>query len=327
MRADISMSDQLAVVDVIIAVWNNSSTIERAVRSALSEPEVKRVIVIDDQSTDDTRQVVNSLIDQLGDRIRLERLQRNAGPAVARNRGMALSSAPWVAILDGDDYFRSGRVRALLDASEGADFVADDQIQITEEGDANSASAGHFLLCIDVPMTLNLETFVAGNISRKGRLRKEFGFLKPIMRRSFLERHQLRYDEMLRLGEDFALYARALAVGAIFKVIPSRAYVSVVRSGSISGNHTKRDLERLRDSDRELQRLPTLSEREKELIQVHYESIDARVQWLNVIDAVKARRLGAFFSPFFIRWTTSFYLIGCLLEQLFLRSKKLMRFS
>jgi succinoglycan biosynthesis protein ExoU len=322
--ADICMSDQLAVVDVIIAVWNSSGTIERAVRSALSEPDVNCIIVVDDRSTDDTSHIVSSLVDEVGDRIRLERLDRNAGPAVARNRGMALSKAPWIAILDGDDYFRPGRVRALLDASQGADFVADDHIQIREGEDVNSTPAGPFLLGIEEPITLDLETFVAGNISQKGRLRKEFGFLKPIMRRSFLERHQLRYKEVLRLGEDFALYARALAVGAVFKVIPSRAYVSIVRSGSISGNHTKRDLELLRDSDIELQGLPTLTEREKELIQLHYESIDARVQWLNVIDAVKARSLTAFLSPFFIRSTTSVYLIGCLLEQLFLRSKKLM---
>jgi succinoglycan biosynthesis protein ExoU len=319
------MSDQLAIVDVIIAVWNSSGTIERAVRSALSEPDVNRVIVVDDQSTDDTPHVVSSLADKLGDRIRLQRLEKNAGPAVARNRGLALSKAPWIAILDGDDYFRPGRVRALLDASEGADFVADDHIQIREGEDVNSA--GHFLLGIEEPITLDLETFVAGNISQKGRLRKEFGFLKPIMRRSFLEQHQLRYAEVLRLGEDFALYARALAVGAVFKVIPSGAYVSIVRPGSISGNHTKRDLEHLRDSDIELQRLPKLTEREKELVQLHYESIDARVQWLNVIDAVKARSFRAFLSPFFIRWTTSFYLIGRLQEQLFLRSMKLMGFS
>ena len=71
-----------------------------------------------------------------------------------------------------------------------------------------------------------------------------------MMRRSFLDLNQLRYLEELRLGEDFALYARALAAGAIFRVIPSRTYVSIIRSNSISGNHSKRDLECLRDSSR-----------------------------------------------------------------------------
>ena len=50
-----------ACVDVIIAVWNNADTIERAIRSALSAPEVSRVIVVDDRSTDETASVVTAL--------------------------------------------------------------------------------------------------------------------------------------------------------------------------------------------------------------------------------------------------------------------------
>ena len=50
-----------ACVDVLIAVWNDAGTIERAVRSALSDAYVNNVIVIDDASTDDTASVVASL--------------------------------------------------------------------------------------------------------------------------------------------------------------------------------------------------------------------------------------------------------------------------
>src|SRR5216684_2162307 len=98
-----------ACVDVLIAVWNNANTVGRAVESGLSESQVNRVIVIDDGSTDDTFAVVSSLRDQVGDRIVLERLDRNKGPSAARNRGLEVSTAPWIAILDGDDYFLPGR--------------------------------------------------------------------------------------------------------------------------------------------------------------------------------------------------------------------------
>jgi succinoglycan biosynthesis protein ExoU len=313
-------------VDVIIAVWNKADTIGRAIRSALSQIDVSRVIVIDDYSTDNTFSVVRSLINEVGNRIVLHRLDRNGGPAAARNSGLRLANAPWVAVLDGDDYFLPERIRALLDASDGADFVADDQIQI-EEGESEINACGDFLIGLKSPIKLDLTTFLTENISSSRRHRKEFGFLKPIMRRAFLDLHQLRYDERLRLGEDFALYARALAAGAVFRIIPSRSYVSVIRSGSISGNHTREDLERLRDSDKALQQLPALTPREVLLVQQHYESIDARVQWLNVIDAVKMRSFMAFVSPFFIRWTTFAFLVSRLWEQVVLRSKKSLGFS
>jgi succinoglycan biosynthesis protein ExoU len=307
-------------VDVLIAVWNSAGTIERAVRSALSDDHVSHVIVIDDGSTDNTSSLVRSMKERIGDRIILERLDRNKGPSAARNRGLELSTAPWIAVLDGDDYFCPGRIKALLDASEGADFVADDQIQIAEGEDATLF--GDPLIGHENVMTLDFATFVAENISKGSRLRKEFGFLKPMMRRSFLDLKQLRYSEELRLGEDFVLYAKGLAAGAIFRVIPSRTYVCVVRSNSISGNHSKRDLECLRDSARSLQALPTLTKLERRLARKHFESIDARIQWLNVIDAVKARRVADFLSPFFLRWTTSVYLMSCLLEQVVIRSRR-----
>ena len=319
-----SVSNPTACVDVIIAVWNNADTIGRAIRSALSQIDVSRVIVIDDHSTDNTFSVVRSLINQVGNRIVLHRLDRNGGPAAARNSGLRLANAPWVAVLDGDDYFLPERIRALLDASDGADFVADDQIQIKEGESEDINACGNFLIGLKSPMKLNFTTFLTENISSSRRHRKEFGFLKPIMRRAFLDLHQLRYDESLRLGEDFALYARALAVGAVFRIIPFRSYVSVIRSGSISGNHTREDLERLRDSDKALQQLPALTPEEVLLVQQHYESIDARVQWLNVIDAVKERNVAGFLSPFVIRPITSVYLICRLLEQVMVRSRRLL---
>jgi hypothetical protein len=65
-----------------------------------------------------------------------------------------------------------------------------------------------------------------------------------------------------------------------------------------------------------------LTDRERALLRQHYEAIDARIQWLNVIDAVKCRSLAAFLSPFFIRRATSAYLAARLWEQVVLRSKK-----
>jgi succinoglycan biosynthesis protein ExoU len=310
-----------ACVDVLIATWNNANTIKRAICSALSDACVNRVIVVDDGSTDGTFSVAKSLRDEVGDRVVLQRLDRNEGPSVARNRGLELSIAPWIAILDGDDYFLPNRIGALLAASEGADLVADDQIQIKQEDDC-AAFSNEFLVGNENTITLDLATFVASNLGKGVRLRKELGFLKPMIRRSFLDLVQLRYDEGLRLGEDFALYARALVSGAIFKVIPSRTYVSVIRSDSISGYHSKRDLERFRDSSRALAQLPKLTSQEKELFCDHYEAMDSRIQWLNVIDAVRMRNAAAFLPPFFIRRTTFIYLMSCLWEQVVLRSKK-----
>jgi len=191
-------------------------------------------------------------------------------------------------VLDGDDFLLPGRFSRLLAQSHGYDLIADDLLQVREE-------------CCDVdvqllaraaqfePWDCNLRGFVLGNISGKGRHRKELGFLKPLIRRTFLERHCVCYDETLRLGEDYAFYARLLALGARFRIVPACGYISVTRSGSLSDKHSKQDLERLRDIDTVLEGVRGLSGAERAMIRKHQKSVDARVQWLEVIEATKAR--------------------------------------
>jgi len=311
-------------IDVIIAAWNRSDTIERAILSALAEPEVRHVIVVDDGSSDDTAARARQCGAKDG-RVIVEQLSSNLGPAAARNVALKISTAPWVAVLDGDDFFLPGRIRRLLAKADGWDFVADDLLQIHEDRFGNETptpilSDRHF-----EPWSLSLEQFVLGNVTRYGILRKELGFLKPLIRRSFLDHHHLRYDEALRLGEDYALYARALALRARFLVVPARGYASVVRADSISARHDKRDLERLRDSDLELTVSRILTPRERRALKKHYSSVDCRVQWVAVIEAVKLRRYVQFMAAFFRSPKVSVFLMRRLFELLCQRIGKAIR--
>lgn len=308
------------VVDVIIAAWNRSDTIERAVLSALAEPEVQRVIVVDDGSTDDTAARARQC-DGASGRVLVRRLSSNCGPSHARNVALKLSTAPWVTVLDGDDFVLRGRYRALLSVVDDWDFIADNLFEVEVEVDKiDMAKArpvtfnGSF-----APRCLNLEMFALGNVTRRGHPRRELGFLKPLMRRDFLDRHGLRYDERLRLGEDYEFYARALALGARFVIMPSRGYVSVVRSDSISGQHTREDLERLRDSNLELCKSKNLTVKERRALEQHYSSVDERIQWLAMIEGFKARNPRKFLAPLLRSPRVSLYLMRQLLLECFRR--------
>src|SRR3546814_11951686 len=58
--------------------------------------------------------------------------------------------------------------------------------------------------------------FLLGNLPDPEHPRKSYGFLKPLIARSFLERHGLRYDEDLRFAVEFAFYLTCFAAGARF---------------------------------------------------------------------------------------------------------------
>ncbi|WP_018237207.1 glycosyltransferase family 2 protein [Ensifer sp. BR816] len=233
-------------VCIIIAAKNAADTIARAIVSALAEPEVAEVVVIDDGSTDDTAAVARAADDGTG-RLNIVRFEENRGPAAARNHAIAVSTSPLVGVLDADDFFFPGRMRQLL-AQDGWDFIADN-IAFIDAAQAPGAERKVDRFA-PRPRLLDLIGFVEGNISRRGVRRGEIGFLKPLMRRAFLDEFGLRYNETLRLGEDFDLYARALARGARYKIIHSCGYAAVVRGNSLSGSHRTIDLRRLYEADR-----------------------------------------------------------------------------
>ena len=75
------------LVSIIMPVYNGEKTIEKAIRSVLSQTyENFELIVIDDNSTDDTAKIVNSFLD-IDKRIILIKNKENCGVSVSRNIG------------------------------------------------------------------------------------------------------------------------------------------------------------------------------------------------------------------------------------------------
>lgn len=273
------------MIDVIVAAWRAESTIARAVRSALDQPEVARVIVVDDASPDGTVAAAQAC-DRGDGRLVVLQQPANAGPAAARNRAIDAGSAPWIAILDADDWFEPGRFAGLLAYSQDADVVADNLLTVTEDEPAHPRP---MLGDVDGPVSIDLVTFVTSNVAHRLRERRELGFVKPIFRRSFLDRLALRYRPELRLGEDYELYARALANGARMLLVPAQGYVYVQSAGSLAGTHRTEDLQRLRDADDGLLAIGGLDKRGRAALRAHRTSVDCKLQWRRFIDAWKAR--------------------------------------
>ncbi|WP_274631336.1 glycosyltransferase family 2 protein [Arvimicrobium flavum] len=268
-----------ATICVIIAANNASGTIARAIRSALREDRVAEVVVVDDGSTDGTAAASRTAEDGSG-RLRVLSLETNKGPAFARNHAIAHSSAPLIAVLDADDFYLAGRFDRLL-AKNDWDFVADNIVFIDGRGQVVDPEVPEFEAA---PRFLDLRGFVEGNISRPGVSRGEIGFLKPVMRRSFLDAHGLRYREDLRLGEDYELYVRALLHGARYKIVHGCGYGAVVRPDSLSGRHRTLDLQRLYEADRAILATPGLPKESAAVLRRHECHIRGRYELRRFLD-------------------------------------------
>jgi glycosyltransferase involved in cell wall biosynthesis len=88
-------------VSVIIPTYNRAHYIQKALDSVMAQTyQDFEVIVIDDGSTDNTREVVK----QYGEKVRYF-YQENTGIPGARNAGIRNSAGDYIAFLDSDDYW------------------------------------------------------------------------------------------------------------------------------------------------------------------------------------------------------------------------------
>ena len=97
-------------ISVVIPTFNRADLVTGAVESVLAQTEPNiEVIVVDDGSTDDTREKLGTF----GDRIIAIR-QENIGVSSARNRGIRAARGEWVAFLDSDDRWQPRKLESQL---------------------------------------------------------------------------------------------------------------------------------------------------------------------------------------------------------------------
>src|SRR5437764_15240818 len=99
-------------VSVIVPTYNQAGFLREAIRSVMAQTEPDwEMIVVNNQSTDDTAEVVRSFQDP---RIRLFDIQNGGVIAKSRNRGLAEARSLFVAFLDSDDTWYAEKLAKCL---------------------------------------------------------------------------------------------------------------------------------------------------------------------------------------------------------------------
>lgn len=97
-------------ISVVVTCFDYGDFVGEAVVSALEQDGgAPRVIVVDDGSTDPA---TLDVLERLPRAVHVVR-QENAGPAAARNVGMAAADTPYLVALDADDRLAPGALRAM----------------------------------------------------------------------------------------------------------------------------------------------------------------------------------------------------------------------
>ncbi len=219
--------DDLPSISVVIPTYNRRDKIERAISSVLAqtgqgkEYELTEIIVVDDGSSDDTQAVVEGLQSDL---IRYHRLSQNGGAGRARNEGVKLAKAEWIAFQDSDDFWMENKLsRQVWYIGKNSD------VGICCTGFRSQLSGDRYIdLClqsVNEPVTVLSE--------------KNFVDAPTIMIRKKIYEKLGGFDESLRALEDWDLALRACGEGRVLFVPEILVHADLSGSGvsSNAGNY------------------------------------------------------------------------------------------
>lgn len=125
------------MVSVIMPAYNAETYIETAIRSVQGQTMADwELLVIDDGSRDNTRQLVAKLAAE-DTRIRLLPNEQNMGTARSRNRGIDLHEGRFVAFLDSDDWWHPTKLEKQLALAEatGAEILYTSYAIVDDSGE------------------------------------------------------------------------------------------------------------------------------------------------------------------------------------------------
>jgi glycosyltransferase involved in cell wall biosynthesis len=228
--------DQIqGLVSVLIPTYNRAQLCKKAVESVLSQTYHDiEVIVVDDGSSDDTREVVSSL----DARVRYL-YQKNSGVSAARNLGMQSARGEFLAFLDSDDAWLPWKLELQLNALRlfpSAGMVWTDMIAVDETGSELYTSYlalmygayKHFDPAIHFRVAESIEAIwdncPAAWVGRKCYLgniftRMFFGNLvhtsTVLLRRSMQESVGYFDISLVRSGEDYDFHFRTSRIGDV----------------------------------------------------------------------------------------------------------------
>lgn len=108
------LEDSLELVSIIMPAYNCEDYINRAIKSVQNQTYSNwELIIIDDCSVDKTYKIVEeiSLVEK---RLVCKRLEKNSGPAAARNKAIEMARGEYIAFLDSDDVWFANKLEKQI---------------------------------------------------------------------------------------------------------------------------------------------------------------------------------------------------------------------
>ena len=186
----------------IVPVFNTERFLLRCLRSIVDQgltEDAYEVLVVDDGSTDGSRALVQSFIDEGHPQVRLLS-QPNSGVSAARNLALDHARGRYLYFVDSDDFLMEGQMSALLTQAvdENLDVLVFNYNRTDEDGNVIETSSG---------ADVGTSTVTTGVEFLQGHSMTPY-IWRYLILRELIESNNWRFDKSLIVCEDGELIAR-----------------------------------------------------------------------------------------------------------------------
>jgi len=224
-------------VSIIIPVYNSELYIDRCIQSAIKQTlkEIE-IICVDDASTDNSLEILKKY-EKIDNRIKVIHLAENKGPSTSRNKGIDLATGEFIGFMDSDDYADNKFFENLYNHSNDYDILIGWYVNET-----NNSKKYYSVSPYKNPSSYKGAVF------------------STIWRRDFINIHNIRFDENLRIAEDIMFRNDFTKYNPKQLILPDEGiyYYYKMRVGSIS----KFSINYIRSIEKKVNRYTRLNKRE-----------------------------------------------------------------
>lgn len=186
------------MISVYITSYNKAKFLSKAIDSVLSQTlQPEEIIIIDDASTDDSRDIINGYKNRYPNKIQVRYHEKNYGISKARNTAIENCNENIITFVDADDYFFPKKLEIELTKLKSSNYgcVYSNHLFIDENGNQN----GVFSKESDFPV--QGEVFKE-NFLRSFNVESGANFHNEMFYKSSAKKIGL-YDERIKIWEDW----------------------------------------------------------------------------------------------------------------------------
>ncbi len=216
-------------VSIIVPVYNCESSIERCLRSILTQTyQDIEVIAVDDGSKDKSGKICDKLAKE-DDRLIVIH-QENSGVSKTRNKALKLATGKYIQFVDSDDYLADYATKSLVDAANknGADLVIADFYRVIKNRISTKGK-------IKSKKVFSLQEYADHMIKDPADF--YYGVLwNKLYKRSIIEKYHLAMLEDINWCEDFLFNLEYVKYCKVFFAIQIPIYYYFKNENSLSNN-------------------------------------------------------------------------------------------